>query len=151
MVHRTVILNIASICLTCPYCTIAIFTIKGIHIVSLLFVNKVWSKCLTWHFLYHVTGRFKHVLCGATSWELIWNLSYHRVCRVCFYIFVYLQTRMLKTIPESHSETTARKLGEILQASEAIQDAQALLLQAHQHADQLFNPWSTVQLVQTRT
>lgn len=46
---------------------------------------------------------------------------------------------MRKIIPDSDSEATARKLGKILQKSEAIQDAQALLLQAHKHADQLFN------------
>lgn len=51
---------------------------------------------------------------------------------------------MRNIIPDSDSETTARKLGEILQSSEAIQDAQALLLQAHRHADQLFNPGSSL-------
>ncbi|XP_035855370.1 centromere protein Q isoform X1 [Sander lucioperca] len=53
-----------------------------------------------------------------------------------------LETRLRKIIPDSDSETTARKLGEILQQPEAIQDAQALLLQARRHADQLFNPIS---------
>lgn len=43
-------------------------------------------------------------------------------------------------IPDSDSEAMARKLGEILQESGAVQDAQALLLQACKHADQLFNP-----------
>ncbi|XP_044056412.1 centromere protein Q isoform X2 [Siniperca chuatsi] len=51
-----------------------------------------------------------------------------------------LEARMRKIIADRDSETTARKLGEILQKSEASQDAQALLLQAHKHADQLFNP-----------
>ncbi|XP_073320016.1 centromere protein Q isoform X1 [Pagrus major] len=54
-----------------------------------------------------------------------------------------LEARMRKIIPDSDSEATARKLGEILQKSEAVQDAQALLLQAHKHADQLFNPGFT--------
>lgn len=54
-----------------------------------------------------------------------------------------LEARLRKIIPDSESEATARKLGEILQKSEAIQDAQALLLQAHKHADQLFNPGFT--------
>ncbi|KAM9366995.1 centromere protein Q [Symphorus nematophorus] len=54
-----------------------------------------------------------------------------------------LEARMRKIIPDSDSEATARKLGEILQEPEAVQDAQALLLQAHQHADQLFNPGFT--------
>ncbi|XP_070691455.1 centromere protein Q [Pempheris klunzingeri] len=51
-----------------------------------------------------------------------------------------LEARLRKIIPDGDSKTTARKLGEILQESEAIQDAQALLQQAHKHADQLFNP-----------
>lgn len=54
-----------------------------------------------------------------------------------------LEARMRKIIPDSDSETTARKLGEILQKSEGVHDAQALLLQAHKHADQLFNPGFT--------
>ncbi|XP_023132811.1 centromere protein Q isoform X1 [Amphiprion ocellaris] len=49
-----------------------------------------------------------------------------------------LEARLRNIIPDSDSETTARKLGEILQKSEAIQDDQVLLLQAHKHADQLF-------------
>ncbi|XP_026176413.1 centromere protein Q [Mastacembelus armatus] len=48
-----------------------------------------------------------------------------------------LEDRIRKMIPQHDSETTAHKLGEILQ-SEAIQDAQKLLAQAHKHADQLF-------------
>lgn len=67
----------------------------------------------------------------------------HRVCRMWFcivFVAVSPQAQMLKTVPENHTETTARKLGEILQASEAIQDAQVLLLQVHQHTDQLLNP-----------
>lgn len=51
-----------------------------------------------------------------------------------------LEARLRRIMPDSDSESTARKLGEILHTSEAIQDAQALLLQAHKHADQLFNP-----------
>ncbi|XP_034730712.1 centromere protein Q [Etheostoma cragini] len=50
-----------------------------------------------------------------------------------------LEARLRKMIPDSDSETASRKLGEILQQPEAAQDAQALLLQAHRHADQLFN------------
>lgn len=42
-------------------------------------------------------------------------------------------------IPNGDSETTARKLGEILQASGTIHDAQEFLLQAHTLADQLLN------------
>uniref|UniRef100_A0A3Q1EG96 Centromere protein Q n=1 Tax=Acanthochromis polyacanthus TaxID=80966 RepID=A0A3Q1EG96_9TELE len=49
-----------------------------------------------------------------------------------------LEARLRKIIRDSDSETTARKLGEILQKSEAVQDDQVLLLQAHKHADQLF-------------
>ncbi|XP_029354842.1 centromere protein Q [Echeneis naucrates] len=45
-----------------------------------------------------------------------------------------------KTISDNDSEIMARKLGEILQKSEAIQDAQVLLLHAHKHFDQLVNP-----------
>ncbi|XP_008290815.1 centromere protein Q [Stegastes partitus] len=52
---------------------------------------------------------------------------------------ISLEARLRKIIPDSHSETTARKLGEILQKSEAVQDDQVLLLQAHKHADQLFS------------
>nr|XP_046246267.1 centromere protein Q isoform X2 [Scatophagus argus] len=51
-----------------------------------------------------------------------------------------LEARIRKIIPDSDSEKTARKLSDILQGSEAVQDAQALLLQAHKHADQLFDP-----------
>ncbi|XP_041790876.1 centromere protein Q [Chelmon rostratus] len=51
-----------------------------------------------------------------------------------------LEARVRKMIPDSDSEAMARKLGEILQESGAVQDAQALLLQACKHADQLFNP-----------
>lgn len=46
---------------------------------------------------------------------------------------------MRKMIPNGDAETTARKLGEILQASDTFHDAQAFLLQAHRRADQLFN------------
>ncbi|XP_042344961.1 centromere protein Q [Plectropomus leopardus] len=54
-----------------------------------------------------------------------------------------LEARVRKIIPDSDSETTAHKLGEILQKSEANQDDQVLLLQAQKHADQLFNPGFT--------
>ncbi|XP_018539346.1 centromere protein Q [Lates calcarifer] len=54
-----------------------------------------------------------------------------------------LETWMRKMIPDSDSEATARKLGEILQQSKPIQDAQVLLLHAHKLADQLFNPGFT--------
>ncbi|XP_077941724.1 centromere protein Q isoform X2 [Gasterosteus aculeatus] len=53
------------------------------------------------------------------------------------------EARLRRIIPESESETTARKLGEILQTPGADRAAQALLLQAHKHADQLFNPGFT--------
>ncbi|XP_041850412.1 centromere protein Q [Melanotaenia boesemani] len=51
-----------------------------------------------------------------------------------------LQFRLRKIIPDSDCEPTARKLGEVLQKPESIRDAKALLLQAHKHAEQLFNP-----------
>lgn len=54
-----------------------------------------------------------------------------------------LEARLIKIIPDSDSETTALKLGEILQKSEINHNAQALLLQAQNHADQLFNPGFT--------
>ncbi|KAI3377544.1 hypothetical protein L3Q82_008720, partial [Scortum barcoo] len=54
-----------------------------------------------------------------------------------------IEARLRKIIPDSDAEATAQKLGEILQESEAVQDAQALLLQAHKHADQLFSPHFT--------
>lgn len=44
-----------------------------------------------------------------------------------------------KMIPDSDSQATARRLGDILQKSEAIQNAQVLLLHAYRHVDQLFN------------
>lgn len=43
-------------------------------------------------------------------------------------------------MPKADSETAAQQLGEILQKSSAVRDAQALLAQAHRHADQLLNP-----------
>lgn len=49
-------------------------------------------------------------------------------------LFVFVQARMRRNIPESDSEATVQKLLKILQSSEAIRDAQALLLQAHKHA-----------------
>ncbi|XP_037546037.1 centromere protein Q [Nematolebias whitei] len=54
-----------------------------------------------------------------------------------------LESRLRKVIPDSERETMARELGGILQEPEASQDAQVLLLQAHKHADQLFNPLSS--------
>lgn len=65
------------------------------------------------------------------------NIQNHRAV---LHTFFFPQAKMRKIIPDSDSEATARKLGKILQKSEAVQDAQALLLQAHKHADQLFNP-----------
>ncbi|KAI4830629.1 hypothetical protein KUCAC02_002248 [Chaenocephalus aceratus] len=53
-----------------------------------------------------------------------------------------LEARLRKIIPESDSEATARKLGEILQESETTEGTQALLLQAQRQANQLFNPGS---------
>ncbi|KAG7222355.1 hypothetical protein INR49_026857 [Caranx melampygus] len=50
-----------------------------------------------------------------------------------------LENWMRKLIADSDSETTARKLGEVLQKSEAIHDAQVLILHAHKHADQLLS------------
>lgn len=44
---------------------------------------------------------------------------------------------MRKPWPEADAEATARKLGEILQTSEATQAAQELLREAHRRADQL--------------
>ncbi|XP_034382816.1 centromere protein Q [Cyclopterus lumpus] len=55
-----------------------------------------------------------------------------------------LEARLRKIIPDGESETTAQKLGEILQKSGVVQEAQALLLlQARKHADQLFHPGLT--------
>ncbi|XP_069553680.1 centromere protein Q [Brachyistius frenatus] len=51
-----------------------------------------------------------------------------------------LEARLREIVPDKDADTAARKLGQILQKSEAVQDAQVLLLQAHKHADQLFNP-----------
>ncbi|KAF0043077.1 hypothetical protein F2P81_004414 [Scophthalmus maximus] len=50
-----------------------------------------------------------------------------------------LETLERKMIPDSDSQATARRLGDILQKSEAIQNAQVLLLHAYRHVDQLFN------------
>ncbi|XP_068596019.1 centromere protein Q isoform X2 [Brachionichthys hirsutus] len=50
--------------------------------------------------------------------------------------------QMRQLLPDSAAETTARKLGEILQETGAIRDAQALLLEAHQHADRVCAPLS---------
>ncbi|KAE8296970.1 hypothetical protein D5F01_LYC03583 [Larimichthys crocea] len=51
-----------------------------------------------------------------------------------------LVTRLRKMVPDGDCEATARKLGKILQKTEAVQDVQALLLQAHKQADRLFTP-----------
>ncbi|XP_058485966.1 centromere protein Q isoform X2 [Solea solea] len=48
-----------------------------------------------------------------------------------------LEALMRKTIPDNECEATSQRLGEILQNSEAIQNAQVLLLHAHKHADEL--------------
>lgn len=45
---------------------------------------------------------------------------------------------MRNMLQHSDAEATARKLGGILQTSEASRAAQALLLQAHRRADQLW-------------
>lgn len=51
-----------------------------------------------------------------------------------------LQAKMRKAVPDGEAETMARKLGEILQNSESLQDAQELLALAHRHMDEMFNP-----------
>ncbi|TWW67915.1 Thioredoxin-like protein 4B [Takifugu flavidus] len=48
-----------------------------------------------------------------------------------------LEAEMRKMLQHSDAEATARKLGEILQTSEASRNAQELLLQAHRRADQI--------------
>eukprot|EP00066_Takifugu_rubripes_P019144 XP_011608410.1 PREDICTED: centromere protein Q [Takifugu rubripes] len=48
-----------------------------------------------------------------------------------------LEADMKKMLQHSDAEATARKLGEILQTSEASRNAQELLLQAHRRADQI--------------
>uniref|UniRef100_A0A1A8EQC0 Centromere protein Q n=1 Tax=Nothobranchius korthausae TaxID=1143690 RepID=A0A1A8EQC0_9TELE len=59
-----------------------------------------------------------------------------------------LETHLRKIIPVSQHETTARKLGEILQKPEVSEEQQVLLRQAHKHAQLLFKtlhsnePWS---------
>lgn len=44
---------------------------------------------------------------------------------------------MRRKLAESDSKAIAQKLGRVLQSSEAVRDAQALLHQAHRHTDQL--------------
>jgi len=61
----------------------------------------------------------------------------------CLWLIYFLQSRLRRIIPDSDCESTAQKLGEILQQPQAIQDAQVLLLQAHRQADQLFNQLSS--------
>ncbi|XP_027870030.1 centromere protein Q [Xiphophorus couchianus] len=51
---------------------------------------------------------------------------------------ITLESRLRKIIPECDCETTAQKLGIILQKPATTQDAQVLLLQAQKHADHLF-------------
>lgn len=46
---------------------------------------------------------------------------------------------MRKMLQHSDAEATARKLGKILQTSEASRNAQELLLLAHRRADQLWD------------
>ncbi|XP_054626740.1 centromere protein Q [Dunckerocampus dactyliophorus] len=48
-----------------------------------------------------------------------------------------LEARLRKQVPDTECDSTARKLGEILQKSEAVKNAEALLTQAHKHLDQL--------------
>lgn len=50
-----------------------------------------------------------------------------------------LEDKMRGAVPDSEAETMARKLGEILQSSEILQDAQELLSLAHRHMDELFH------------
>lgn len=50
---------------------------------------------------------------------------------------VTLEAQMRRKLPESDSKAIAQKLGRVLQSSEAVRDAQALLHQAHRHTDQL--------------
>ncbi|XP_063346628.1 centromere protein Q [Pelmatolapia mariae] len=51
-----------------------------------------------------------------------------------------LEALLRKFIPDSDSEATARKLGQILQKSKPTEDDQVLLAQAREHADWLFHP-----------
>ncbi|XP_068170260.1 centromere protein Q [Antennarius striatus] len=53
---------------------------------------------------------------------------------------ITLEAQMQNLTPDSVAETTARELGEILQGSQAIRDARALLLEAHKHADRAGEP-----------
>ncbi|KAM9410790.1 centromere protein Q [Pholidichthys leucotaenia] len=50
-----------------------------------------------------------------------------------------LEARLRKIIPQIEHETTALKLGKILQKPGSSLDAEVLLQQAHKHADQLFS------------
>ncbi|KAK2853902.1 hypothetical protein Q5P01_006563 [Channa striata] len=50
-----------------------------------------------------------------------------------------LEARMRQMIPSRDLNAIARKLGEILQKSDTIHDAKAVLLQANIHTDQFFN------------
>lgn len=52
-------------------------------------------------------------------------------------LFLLSQNWMKKLMARCDSDATAQKLGEVLQNSEAIGDAQVLLLHAHKHADEL--------------
>lgn len=51
--------------------------------------------------------------------------------------FLFGQAEMRRKFPESDSEDVARKLGGVLQSSEVVRDAQALLRQAHRHTEKL--------------
>lgn len=53
---------------------------------------------------------------------------------------ITLEAELRKAVPDHEAETMARKLGEILQNSESLQDAKELMLLAHRHLDELFSP-----------
>lgn len=127
------------------------------------------SECLSLHFLFFVTGKSIHVaiitkvpertghlwLCtwlDSVLFDLLSNkinfaklLSQRMFYKTTFTRntqknFCFPQTRLRKMVPDGDCEATARKLGKILQKTEAVQDVQALLLQAHKQADRLFTP-----------
>ncbi|XP_033847558.1 centromere protein Q [Periophthalmus magnuspinnatus] len=51
-----------------------------------------------------------------------------------------LEAKMRKSMSDSDAETMARRLGEILQNRESLQDAQELLSLAHKQVDELLHP-----------
>ncbi|CAL1603703.1 unnamed protein product [Knipowitschia caucasica] len=51
-----------------------------------------------------------------------------------------LETQMRKAVPDGEAETLAKKLGEILQNRESVQNARELLSLAHKQVDELLNP-----------